>query len=136
LEYRGIPIEQLAEKSNFYETAYLVIFGELPNHESLETFKREIYNHSFLDTHVLRVLDALRFDAHPMSQMVTCFSALGGVYSDANPSLVKNPYKDFNVRVKQMYRILGQSAIIAANIYRKLYGLPLISNYEYNPDHS
>lgn len=75
-----------------------------------------------MDTHVMRVLDSLRYDAHPMSQMITCFSAMSGVYTDANPALVKSPYKNKQARVKQMYRVLGQSLVIAANVYRKLHG--------------
>lgn len=89
-----------------------------------------------MDESVENVLRCINKDAHPMSQMVTCFAVMSGVYTDANPGINASPYKEREKRLKQVYRVLGQSMVIAANIFRRKFGLPMVRNYEYNSEHS
>ncbi|MFH4967093.1 citrate synthase [Gaetbulibacter sp. M240] len=119
LRYRGYSIEELAEKADFLEVAYLLIFGELPTNEQLEKFHSDIKKHSFVDDDVKKILDAFPKAAHPMGVLASLTSAL----TSFNPSCV-------NVdSVEEMYnaivRILGKFPILVAWTMRKKNGLPL-----------
>ncbi|GAA4280875.1 citrate synthase [Gaetbulibacter aestuarii] len=119
LRYRGYSIEELAEKADFLEVAYLLIFGELPTIEQLEKFHSDIKKHSFVDDDVKKILDAFPKAAHPMGVLASLTSALTAF----NPSCV-------NVdSVEDMYnaivRILGKFPILVAWTMRKKNGLPL-----------
>src|SRR6187549_316160 len=67
LEYRGYPIEQLAEQSDFLETAYLIIFGELPSEAQLKEWTKQITNHTMLHENIKKLMEGFQYDAHPMS---------------------------------------------------------------------
>ncbi|MGA1263281.1 MAG: citrate synthase [Prochlorothrix sp.] len=81
LEYRGIAIEDLAEHSNFLETAYLLIWGELPNHEELQEFEEEIYQHRRLKYRIRDMMKCFPESGHPMDSLQACAAALGLFYA-------------------------------------------------------
>lgn len=109
LRYRGIPIEQLAEKSTFLETAYLLIYGELPTAKQFNLFETEVLHHTFTHSDLDRLVSSFRCkrgfvqpaifgssaesllasldDAHPMAILSASFAALGAFAPEANPSL-------------------------------------------------
>ncbi|KAL4511764.1 hypothetical protein ABPG72_012609 [Tetrahymena utriculariae] len=144
LEYRGIPIEQLAEKSTFLEVAYLLIYGELPTKNQFEEFNQRISGHTFLHTDVLQMMKHFRYDAHPMGMLISTVAALSTFRPGSNPALAgQDIYKDLKIRNKQIYRILGQVPTIAANAYRSRIGrnfnnpssdLPYVDNFLYMMD--
>jgi citrate synthase len=83
LEYRGYPIEQLAEHSDFLETAYLILFGELPTAEQLATWTHDVTMHTMLHENIKRFLSGFRYDAHPMGMFLSAVGALSTFYPDA-----------------------------------------------------
>lgn len=125
LEYRGIPIEQLALKSNFTECAYLLIFGSLPSKEQFERFSHKLSNHTYIHTDLERIIKTFRYDAHPMGMLCSAISALSTLHPEANPSLQGDKiYKNVHFLNKQIYRILGTLPTIAAYCYRHRIGKP------------
>jgi len=120
LRYRGYPIDQLAEKSTYLETAYLILFGELPNTEQLAAWTYEITHHTFLHENVKRLMEAFRYDAHPMGMFISCVAALSTFYPEA--SRVSDP----DVRLKQIQRLIAKVPTIAAFSYRHHRGLPYV----------
>ena len=75
LEYRGYPIEQLAQHSTYLETAYLIIFGELPTEAQLATWTRDITNHTMLHENIKKLMDGFQYDAHPMGVFLSTVGA-------------------------------------------------------------
>jgi citrate synthase len=88
LEYRGYPIEQLSEKSNFLETAFLVIYGELPTSKQLSTFNLKIMKNSSYHHGLEAFIKGFRHDAHPMAMMSACIAAMSSFYPESNPAYV------------------------------------------------
>jgi citrate synthase len=119
LEYRGYPIEQLAEHSSYLEVAYLLIYGELPTAERLEWWKYRISRHLFLHSSLIHLIQAFRYDAHPMGILISAVSAMSTLYPEAKD------IADPKVREKQVWRIIGQIPTIAAFAYRQRIGRPL-----------
>ena len=119
LRYRGYAIEDLAEKANFLEVAYLLIFGELPTTDQLEKFHTDIKEQSFVDDDVKKILDAFPKSAHPMGVLSSLTSALTAF----NPSTVDVDSEEemYNATVK----ILGKFPVLVAWTMRKQKGLPL-----------
>lgn len=119
LRYRGYAIEELAEKADFLEVAYLLIFGELPNKEQLDKFHADIKKHSVVDDDVKKILDAFPKSAHPMGVLASLTSALTAF----NPSSVNVDSEEemYNAIV----RILGKFPVLVAWTMRKKSGLPL-----------
>lgn len=119
LRYRGYAIEELAEKADFLEVAFLLIFGELPNKEQLETFHNDIREESTVDEEMKKILDGFPKSAHPMGVLSSLTSALIAF----NPTSV-NVSSD-----KEMYgaivRILAKFPVLVAWTLRKKKGLPL-----------
>ena len=125
LEYRGIPIEQLAEKSSFIEVAYLLIFGNLPTSKQLERFNNKVVNHTYIHTDLENMIKGFRYDAHPMGMLSATISTLSTLQPDANPSLKGDKiYKNTEFLNKQVYRILGTMPTMAAYCYRHRLGKP------------
>src|SRR5262249_5220250 len=89
LWYRGYPIEELAEKSNYLETAYLLLFGELPTRAKYEDWIFQITHHTFIHENVKHMMDSFRYDAHPMGMLVSTVGALSTYYPEAK--LVTDP---------------------------------------------
>jgi citrate synthase len=118
LEYRGYPIEQLAEKSTYLETAYLLINGELPTKEQLEQWTHDVTYHTFINENLKSLLDAFRYNAHPMGKLISTLAALGTFYPEA-----KNIF-DVETRNKQITRLVAKMITIAAFGYRHMVGQP------------
>jgi citrate synthase len=117
LEYRGYPIEQLAEKSTYLEVAYLLLNGELPTATQLEGWTKNITYHTFINESIKKVIDGFHYNAHPMGMFEATLGALSTFYPDA---------KDiFNVelRCKQIYRLIAKVPTIAAFAFRHRIGM-------------
>ncbi|MBK9940217.1 MAG: citrate synthase [Kouleothrix sp.] len=125
LEYRGYPIEQLAEHSTYLEVAYLLLYGELPTKERLEWWEHRIRRHTFLHQSLIDLIQAFRYDAPPMGILISSVAAMSTLYPEAKE--VDDP----EVREKQIWRILGMVPTVAAFAYRHRIGRPF--NY---PDNS
>lgn len=119
LRYRGYAIEELAEKADFLEVAYLLIFGELPTEFELDKFHTDIKKHSVVDDDIKKILDAFPKSAHPMGVLSSLTSALTAF----NPSSVNVESEEdmYNAIV----RILGKFPVLVAWTMRKKLGLPL-----------
>ncbi len=83
LEYRGYPIEQLAEKSSFLEVAYLLVFGELPTKEQFDKWVHAITYHTFVHENIKGFMQGFRYDAHPMGMLMASVGAMSTFYPDA-----------------------------------------------------
>ena len=120
LRYRGYSIEELAEKSTYTETAYLILYGELPTAAQLKDWNYHITHHTFIHESIKKFLDGFHYDAHPMGMLISTIAALSTFYPDA---------KDiFNVesRRKQTYRLIGKMPTVAAFAYRHCLGMPFV----------
>ncbi|KAH8924608.1 citrate synthase [Atractiella rhizophila] len=138
LRYRGYPIEQLAEKSNFLESAYLLIYGELPTQKQYTSFYEEIMHHTYTHVDVDRICSAFRYDAHPMSIMMSTFAALGAFAPEANPALAgqrlftyasgaegkEKQEEALKNMDKQIFRMIGKAITVAAAAFRHRQGRP------------
>jgi len=120
LEYRGYPIEVLAEHCTFLEVAYLVLFGELPNETELKSWMQEITHHTMLHENTKKFMEGFRHDAHPMAMLVSTVAALATVYPEA-----RNIHDPSN-RLLQIRRLIGKMPSIAAMSYRHSLGFPYV----------
>ena len=121
LRYRGYPIEELAEKSTYLETAYLIVKGELPDADALRACGSTTSRmHTMVHENVKKFMDGFRYDAHPMGMLVGTVGALSTFYPDA-----KNIY-DLESRRMQTRRLIGKMPTIAAFAYRHSRGLPYV----------
>ncbi len=118
LEYRGYPIEQLAERSTYLEVAYLLLYGELPTAEQLRQWTHHITHHTFINENIKKVLDGFHYNAHPMGMFEAMVAALSTFYPDAKDIF------DVECRQKQIYRLIAKAPTIAAFAYRHRIGLP------------
>src|SRR5260370_26669626 len=118
LRYRGYPIEELAEKSTYLETAYLLLHGELPTEKQLKDWSWHITHHTFIHESIKKFLDGFHYDAHPMGMMISTIAALSTFYHDAKDILNEES------RQKQTYRLIGKMPTIAAFAYRHTLGIP------------
>ena len=120
LEYRGYPIEQLAEKASYLEVAYLLLNGELPNRKQLDDFVYTVTHHTYVHENIKSYMDGFRFNAHPMSMLAATVAALSSFYPEA-----KN-IKDAQNRRIQQIRMVAKMPTIAAFSFRHSMGLPYI----------
>ena len=120
LRYRGYSIEELAEKSNYLETAYLLLCGELPTKSQLADWSYHVTHHTFIHESIKKFLDGFHYDAHPMGMMISTIAALSTFYHDAKDIF------DAESRRKQTYRLVGKMPTIAAFSYRHTLGMPYI----------
>jgi len=118
LLYRGYPIEQLAENSNYLETAYLILFGELPTEAQLQSWTREITLHTMLHENIKKFMEGFRYDAHPMGIFISTVAALSTLNPDA-----RNIF-DKSSRRLQTRRLIAKVPGIAAYAYRHSIGRP------------
>jgi citrate synthase len=118
LRYRGYPIEQLAEKSTYLETAYLILHGELPTASQLRDWTHNITFHSIIHENIKKVIDSFHHEAHPMGVLISTVGALSTFYPEAK--------KIFNVKSRQdqTYRLISKMPTLAAFAYRHSLGLP------------
>src|SRR6201982_3698146 len=108
LLYRGYPIEQLAEDSDFLETAYLILFGELPTASQMQSWTREITLHTMLHENIKKLMEGFQYDAHPMAIFLSIVGAMSGFYPEA-----KNIF-DKGSRLRQTHRLIAKVPSIAA----------------------
>jgi citrate synthase len=120
LLYRGYPIEQLAEHSDFLETAFLILFGELPRAAELGAWSHQITMHTMLHENIKQFLQGFRYDAHPMGMFLSAVGALSTFYPDA-----KNIF-DVESRRLQTIRLIAKVPSIAAYAYRHTIGRPYV----------
>ncbi|HEU5009323.1 MAG TPA: citrate synthase [Gaiellaceae bacterium] len=120
LRYRGYPIEQLASESTYLETAYLLVFGELPTKDELASWEDEITHHTFVHENVKRLMEGFRYDAHPMGMLISSVAALSTFYPEA--MLVGEPEN----RLLQVKRLIAKVPTLAAWAYRHSRGLPYV----------
>jgi citrate synthase len=125
LQYRGIPIEQLAESASLEEVYFLLIYGELPSQPQLDEFSNSLKSNAAFDTRldkfILAFDDNMTFNqakCHPMAMMSTLVSVFSGFYPEANPAFVgQNIYKTQKERDVHIHRMLGCIPAVAASIY-------------------
>jgi citrate synthase len=120
LRYRGYPIEQLAENCSFMEVAYLLLNGELPTADELDTWCAEIQRHTMVHENVKKFMDGFHHDAHPMGMLMSTVAALSTFYPDA-----KN-IADKKGRREQIVRLVAKMPTVAAFAYRHRMGLPYV----------
>ncbi len=120
LRYRGYPIDQLAAKSTFLETAWLLLNGELPDEEELAGWKYNITHHTMINESIKKVIDAFHYDAHPMGMLVGTLGVLSTFYPNA-----KDIFDD-EARERQIWRLIAKMPTIAAYAYRHRRGLPYV----------
>ena len=117
LEYRGYPIEQLAERSNYLEVAYLLLHGELPDEAQLKQWTWNITHHTFINENVKKVLDGFHYNAHPMGMFEAMVAALSTFYPES-----KNIF-DVECRRKQIHRLIAKVPTVAAFAFRHSRGM-------------
>ena len=120
LLYRGYPIEQLAEKSDFMEVCYLLIYGDLPNKTEKKKFVREITYHTLVHEQLNHFFNGFRRDAHPMAIMVGVVGALAAFYHDSTD--ITDPRQ----RMIASYRLIAKMPTLAAMAYKYSTGQPFI----------
>ncbi|MDX1416778.1 MAG: citrate synthase [Candidatus Promineifilaceae bacterium] len=120
LRYRGYPIEQLAEESSYLEVAYLIMFGELPNQAQYHDWEHRILHRTFVHENIKTLMDAFRYDAHPMSMFISTVAAMSTYYPESRNI---NNEEDRN---RQIIRLIAKVPTIAAFSYRHLRGLPYV----------
>jgi citrate synthase len=120
LEYRGYPIEQLAEKSTYLEVAYLLVHGELPSQAELDEWAHQITIHTFVHENVKEFMGGFRHDAHPMGMLLGSVGALSTFYPDANE------IQDEQNRAIQTIRLIAKMPTLAAFAYRHTQGMPYV----------
>jgi citrate synthase len=120
LEYRGYPIEQLAEKSTYLETAYLILQGELPTASALKEWSYHVTHHTLLHENIKKFIDGFRYDAHPMGIVISAMAALSTYYPQSKK------VQDAESRRLQSYRLIGKMTTLAAFAYRHSRGLSYV----------
>jgi citrate synthase len=120
LEYRGYPIEQLAEKSTYLEVAYLLVHGDLPTRQQLDDWVGEITIHTFVHENIKGFMQGFRHDAHPMGMLLGSVGALSTFYPDAND--ITDPEN----RHIQTIRLIAKMPTLAAFAYRHNMGMPYV----------
>src|SRR5438552_7993076 len=120
LRYRGYPIEELAEKSSFLETAYLIVKGELPTTSHFRMWQHNIKTHTLVHENLKQFIEGFRYDAHPMGILIGTVGALSTFYPEARNVM------DLESRRVPTRRLIGKMPTIAAFAYRHSRGLPYI----------
>jgi citrate synthase len=120
LEYRGYPIEQLADKSTYLEVAYLLVHGELPTEGQLDDWTYRITNHTFVHENIKEFMQGFRYDAHPMGMLLASTGALSTFYPEASA------IKDEEIRYMQVIRLIAKMPTLAAFSYRHNRGMPYV----------
>ncbi len=120
LEYRGYPIEQLAEKSSYLEVAYLLIHGELPSKDQYDGWAHEITYHTFVHENVRTFMQGFRYDAHPMGMLMASVGALSTFYPESRN------ISDADNRHMQIVRMIAKMPTLGAWAFRHAQGKPYI----------
>lgn len=125
LRYRGYAIEDLANKASFLEVAYLVVFGELPTQQQLDTFSNEIKANALVHEDIKKAFDAMPQNAHPMGQLMSLTSMLSTFHPES-----QDPYRSDELKRQTIIRLIAKLPVLAAMIMKKLKGEPF--NYPDN----
>jgi citrate synthase len=120
LEYRGYPIEDLCDKSNYLEVAYLLVYGELPTQEQLDQWAFEITHHTYVHENIKKFAEGFRHDAHPMGMLLGSVGAMSTFYPDAKK------IDDEDERHMAAVRLIAKVPTLAAFAYRHILGLPYV----------
>ncbi len=120
LLYRGYPIEQLAEHSTYLETAYLILFGELPTPPQLEEWTHQITMHTMVHENIKKFMEGFQYDAHPMGVFISTVGALSTFYTDGKQIFEERSRK------RQIHRLIAKVPTIAAYAYRHSIGRPYV----------
>jgi citrate synthase len=120
LQHRGIPIEQLCEKSSYLEVAYLLVFGELPTTPQLERWTFDVTHHTFVHEDIKNLFETFRYDAHPMGMLLSGVGALSTFYPDAKQ--IDDPEERYMAAI----RLIAKVPTLAAFAYRHNMGLPYV----------
>jgi citrate synthase len=120
LEYRGYPIEQLAETASYLEVAYLLIHGELPTKQQFEAWEHQITFHTFVHENVKSFMEGFRYDAHPMGMLLASVGALSTFYPESRN------ISDANVRQMQIIRLIAKMPTLGAWAFRHAQGKPYV----------
>ena len=121
LRYRGYPIEQLAQNSTFLEVSYLLLFGELPTKEQLDSWVHDVTYHTFIHENMRkRFMEGFHHDAHPMGMLVSAIAALSTFYPEAKD------IEDSATRYFQINRLISKVPTLAAMAYRASIGMPFV----------
>jgi len=120
LEYRGYPIEQLAEHSTFLEVAYLLINGTLPSREEFDAWEHEITYHTFVHENVKGFMEGFRYDAHPMGILMASVGALSTFYPESRN------IADADNRHMQIVRMIAKMPTLGAWAFRNAQGKPYV----------
>ncbi|HAV23327.1 MAG: citrate (Si)-synthase [Ignavibacteria bacterium GWA2_55_11] len=121
LRHRGYPIEELAESStSFMEVAYLLMYGDLPTETQRAEWRQRIRHHTFVHESIKKLMEAFRYDAHPMGMFISTIAALSTFYPEAKEIM------DPEIRMKQVHRLIAKVPTIAAFAYRHSKGMPYI----------
>jgi citrate synthase len=118
LRYRGYPIEQLAEKSTFLETSYLLLHGELPTAAELDAWVSQVTHHTIIHENIKKFIDGFHHDAHPMGMFVSAVAALSTFYPEAKRIF------DEKSRNNQIVRLIAKTPTLAAFAHRHSVGMP------------
>ena len=125
LRHRGYPIEQLAEQSSFLETAYLIIYGELPSEVALKAFERNILSNATLDGKMYPIFEGFHQDSHPMAMLSSIINSLCTYHSEYATNNRKVDLEHFDAASSIL---MSKARTIAAMIYRKKMGLPMMDS--------
>ena len=120
LRYRGYPIEDLADHSNYLEVAYLIVKGELPDEKRYAAWEQNIKTHTMVHENIKKFMEGFRYDAHPMGMLVGTVGALSTFYPEAAQ------INDLESRRLQTRRLIGKMPTLAAFAYRHSRGLPYV----------
>ncbi|MEV5964867.1 citrate synthase [Kribbella sp. NPDC051952] len=120
LEYRGYPIEQLAEQSNYLEVAYLLVNGKLPNKAEYEGWAHDVTYHTFVHENLKTFMQGFRYDAHPMGMLLASVGALSTFYPESRDIF------DEESRALQIRRLIAKMPTLGAFAYRHAQGKPYV----------
>ncbi|MGI8749327.1 MAG: citrate synthase [Thermoleophilaceae bacterium] len=120
LEHRGYPIEQLCEQSNYLEVAYLLVHGQLPTHDEYDSWQHSITHHTYVHENIKTTMEGFRYDAHPMSMLLSTVGALSSFYPGARD------LKDETERCMAAIRLIAKMPTLAAFAYRHQLGQPYV----------
>jgi citrate synthase len=120
LRYRGYPIDQIAEKCNYLETAYLLLNGELPTAPQYDTWKSDVTVHTMVHEDVRKLIDSFRYDAHPMGMLASTVAALSTYYPESKRMF------DREQRRLDIVRLIAKLPTLAAWSYRHSRGFPYV----------
>ena len=118
LRYRGYPIEELAERSNYLEVAYLLLHGELPTLDQMDSWVWQITHHTWVHENIKKFMDGFHHDAHPMGMLISTVAALSTFYPEARNA------SDPETRQLQIIRLIAKMPTLAAFAFRHSLGLP------------